>query len=229
MKLFQTCGARMAGLGAAVVLLGACTAVQAQPYINVTVGGAFAPGVYGQIAIGNNPVPPLWNVTPMLVGPVVYHQGPPLYLHVPQHERSDWERYCRSYQACGRPVHFVQVDERQPWWQHYRPYRPPTVVQPAVVMPPPGWRNDHDGRPGRADPPAWGRDKDRDHDQRHWRDDHPRHAPERGAMPRQERDQNQWHRDGNRGDTPRDRGARDGSGPRTDHHDRSGDRPRGRD
>lgn len=225
MRWFQTCGARMSGLGAAVWLLGACASAQAQPYINVTVGGAFAPGVYGQIAIGNNPVPPLWNAAPLLVGPVVYHQGPPLYLHVPQHERNDWARYCRNYQACGKPVYFVQVDERQPWWQHYRPYRSPTVVQPAVIMSPPNWREDRDGRPDRADPPAWGHDKDRD--QRHWRDERSRHEHERG----------QWERDSNRDPVSRDRGDRrnGSSGPRPeqnerrDHHDRFGERPRNRD
>lgn len=92
---------------------------QAQPYVNVTVGGAVAPGVYGEIAIGNNPVPPVINAQPVIMAPAV-PAAAPLYLYVPTEYRADWGHYCRRYDACGRPVYFVEIDERDRWWQYRR-------------------------------------------------------------------------------------------------------------
>ncbi len=92
--------------------------VHAQSYANITIGGAFAPGIYGQIAIGNNPPPPVINVQPVIVGHPVYG-APVMYLHVPPEEYRDWGRYCSRYQACGHPVHFVQVEQRNRWWEHH--------------------------------------------------------------------------------------------------------------
>lgn len=91
----------------------------AQPYVNVTVGGAVAPGVYGEIAIGNNPVPPVINAQPMIIAPGV-PAAAPLYLYVPPEYRADWGHYCRRYDACGRPVYFVEINDRDRWWQHRR-------------------------------------------------------------------------------------------------------------
>ena len=91
-------------------------AAQAQSYVNLTVGGQFAPGVYGQISVGNAAPPPVINPQPVIVGTVV--QGAPvMYMHVPEGERRHWERYCSHYNACGHPVHFVQVDEHNRWWE----------------------------------------------------------------------------------------------------------------
>lgn len=90
-------------------------AVQAQPYVNVTVGGQFAPGVFGQVSVGNAAPPPVINPQPIIVGTMI--QGAPImYMHVPEHEQRHWEHFCGRYNACGRPVHFVQVDERNRWW-----------------------------------------------------------------------------------------------------------------
>ncbi len=93
-------------------------AAQAQSYVNVTVGGAFAPGIFGQISIGNNPPPPVINVQPVVVGAPVYG-APVMYLHVAPEEYRDWGRYCSRYQACGRPVHFVRVEENDRWWERH--------------------------------------------------------------------------------------------------------------
>jgi len=87
----------------------------AQAYINVTVGGAFAPGVYGQIAIGSNPPPPVMNAQPVIYGQPVYGAAP-IYLHVPEEQSRHWDRYCMQYRACGHPVYFVQMEPRNPWW-----------------------------------------------------------------------------------------------------------------
>ena len=102
----------------AALAMMAAGAAHAQAYINITAGGAFAPGVYGQIAIGNNPPPPVVNVEPVIVGqPIV--GAPVMYLNVRPEESRDWARYCGRYNACGRPVHFVRVDPREPWWDHH--------------------------------------------------------------------------------------------------------------
>jgi len=106
-----------AGAAALVALL-LSGAAHAQAYVNVTVGGAFAPNVYGQIVIGTNPPPPVVFAHPVLVGPVVYG-APILYLHVPPGHYQDWGRYCARYNACGRQVYFVQADPKNRWWDHH--------------------------------------------------------------------------------------------------------------
>jgi len=105
-------------LPVAALALTASGAARAQAYVNVTIGGAFAPGVYGQIAIGNNPPPPFINAQPIIVGRPIYG-APVMYLHVAPEEYRNWGRYCSRYYACGRPVQFVQVDPRNRWWEHH--------------------------------------------------------------------------------------------------------------
>ena len=93
---------------------------QAQLYTNVTVGGQFAPGVFGQISIGSAPPPPVINAAPVIVGtPVV--GAPIMYMHVSDREIHDWRHACRRYNACGHPVHFVKVDQNNRWWEHGGP------------------------------------------------------------------------------------------------------------
>ena len=99
-------------------LMAAAATAQAQSYVNVTVGGAFAPGVYGEIAIGNNPLPPVINAAPVAVAQPVYG-APALYLYVPEIEYREWHRYCHRYNACGRPVYFIRIDERDRWWERH--------------------------------------------------------------------------------------------------------------
>jgi len=102
----------------AALTVAAAGAAHAQAYANITVGGAFAPGVFGQISIGNNPPPPVLNVQPIIVGAPVYGAAP-MYLHVSQDEYRDWGRHCGRYRACGHPVHFVRVEENNRWWDHH--------------------------------------------------------------------------------------------------------------
>lgn len=108
-------------IAAAALTVAMAGAAHAQAYANVTVGGAFAPGVFGQISIGNNPPPPVMNVQPVIVGQPVYGAAP-IYLHVAPEEYREWGRYCGRYQACGRPVHFVRVDNNNRWWEHHNEY-----------------------------------------------------------------------------------------------------------
>ena len=108
---------RWFALPVAALVIAFATPAKAQTYMNMTIGGAFAPGVYGQIAIGDNMPPPLMNVQPVIVGRPVYG-APVMYLHVAPDEYRHWGRYCGRYNACGRPVNVVRVDERNRWWAH---------------------------------------------------------------------------------------------------------------
>ena len=93
----------------------------AQSYVNVTVGGEFSPGVYGQVTFGNAPPPPVYNSRPVIIRPVVV-QAPVVYMHVPEEHRHHWSHYCDRYDACGRPVQFVQVNVSNRWWDDRRDY-----------------------------------------------------------------------------------------------------------
>ena len=80
---------------------------QANAGVSVSVG---EPGFFGHIEIGGLPRPPqLIFPQPVIIQPVRIGVAPaPIYLHVrPGHEK-DWGKHCRKYNACGRPVYFVQ-------------------------------------------------------------------------------------------------------------------------
>ena len=91
---------------AALALVCAAGAAQAQAYISGSISGQLAPGVYGQVNIGNAP-PQLLYAQPMWGGPVV-PQVQPIYMWVPPGHSRNWRRYCGRYHACGQPVYFVQ-------------------------------------------------------------------------------------------------------------------------
>lgn len=94
----------------AAALIGAgllASAGAANAAVSVAIG---EPGFYGTIDLGGGAPPPmLINPQPIIAGPpVAYGGGGPIYLRVaPGHERR-WGYYCRRYNACGRPVYFVQ-------------------------------------------------------------------------------------------------------------------------
>ena len=81
--------------------------------IHIILSGEVAPGVYGQVQIGNASPPPLVYVQPMLIEPQDAAL-PPVYLHVPPGHSKNWRRYCRQYNACNRPVYFVRSAEYEP-------------------------------------------------------------------------------------------------------------------
>jgi len=145
-------------LPAVALALTASGAARAQAYANVTIGGAFAPGVYGQIAIGNNAPPPVINAQPVIMGRPVYG-APLMYLHVAPEEYRDWGRYCSRYHACGHPVHFVQTDPRNRWWEHHNEH----LRGEAYYRQPEQGRQEHGGhRHGdRNDPRGKRHDDDR--------------------------------------------------------------------
>ena len=95
----------------------------AQTSVGLSIG-INQPGVYGQINIGNLPPPALVAPQPVIIAPAAV-SVPPAYLYVPVAEQRNWRRYCRKYDACGRPVYFVREDwvrdryaHEHPGWDH---------------------------------------------------------------------------------------------------------------
>lgn len=81
-------------------------ALAADVGVSVSIG---QPGFYGHIVIGNVPPPPVIYAEPVIVQPVpvgVVYQ--PIYVHAPPVHVQNWRSYCGRYNACGRPVYFVQ-------------------------------------------------------------------------------------------------------------------------
>ncbi|WP_332778521.1 hypothetical protein [Polaromonas sp.] len=94
--------------------LAAALAQAAEPYVNATVGGVLAPGVYGRIDIGTAPPPPVIYTQPVIVTPVpAVVQQAPVYLYVPPGHAKKWSKHCAKYNACGQPVYFVKVDDNR--------------------------------------------------------------------------------------------------------------------
>ena len=123
-------------LAAALLLASTAPAMAADVGVSVSIS---QPGVYGRIDIGQYPQPqlivpqPVWVARPRTV--VV--QPEPVYMWVPPGHRQAWSRYCGQYQACGRPVYFVQDG----WYRDH-----------VMAGPPGGYRDDgyRDGHPGRG-------------------------------------------------------------------------------
>ncbi|MDQ3188635.1 MAG: hypothetical protein M3Q28_07000 [Pseudomonadota bacterium] len=93
----------------AALILAAAQASIAQ--VSVSVG---QPGFYGRIDIGNAPPPQLVFPQPVIIRPAPIAQPvQPVYLHVPPGHAQKWSKHCHRYDACARPVYFVQDD----WYQ----------------------------------------------------------------------------------------------------------------
>jgi hypothetical protein len=98
-----------ARLIAAAMLAGASLAAQATDVgVSVSIG---QPNFYGRIEINNYPKPALIYPQPVVIQPVpVGVHYAPVYLRVPPGHAKDWRKHCGKYDACGRPVYFVQDD-----------------------------------------------------------------------------------------------------------------------
>jgi uncharacterized membrane protein YgcG len=89
---------------AAALFVSATSVFATDVGVSITVG---QPGFYGHIDIGDFPRPRLIYAEPRIIirgG----HGGPPMYLHVPPGHAKNWSKHCSRYNACGRPVYFVQ-------------------------------------------------------------------------------------------------------------------------
>jgi hypothetical protein len=85
--------------------------------VSVTIG---QPGFYGRIDIGDYPYPqPRVIYSQPRIVERVYIEREPIYLRVPPGHARNWPRFCHRYDACDRPVYFVQ----DRWYeQEYAPY-----------------------------------------------------------------------------------------------------------
>jgi hypothetical protein len=93
---------------AALLSATALTAAAADVGISVSVG---QPGFYGQIDIGNVPRPAVIYPQPVVIQRVAVAQPlQPVYLRVPPGHAKNWGKHCHRYDACARPVYFVQDD-----------------------------------------------------------------------------------------------------------------------
>ena len=75
----------------------------------VSVGGEVAPGVYGQVNIGNTR-PALVYAQPMVIMQPARPMRP-VYMHVPPGHAKKWSKHCHRYNACNQPVYFVKSAE----------------------------------------------------------------------------------------------------------------------
>src|ERR1700681_2783595 len=103
----------------AIVFAGIGSAHAGDFDIRVMVSGQVAPGVYGQVQIGNDRPPTVVYAQPMLIDPR-YAPPPPVYLHVPPGHARNWRQHCREYNACNRPVSFVRSQEYEPDYDRRR-------------------------------------------------------------------------------------------------------------
>jgi hypothetical protein len=105
---------------AAVLLIGADVSQADGLDIHVLLSGEVAPGLYGQVNIGNERPPPVVYVQPILIEPQ-QAPAPPIYLHVPPGHAKNWRKHCHEYNACNRPVYFVRSQEYdQEYQRHYQ-------------------------------------------------------------------------------------------------------------
>ncbi|MES2824466.1 MAG: hypothetical protein V4732_12745 [Pseudomonadota bacterium] len=87
--------------------------------INVILSGQVAPGVYGQVEVGNTPRPRVVYEQPVVIVTDRQHvRAEPIYLHVPPGHAKNWSKHCSAYNACGRQVYFVKSEEYEPEYQH---------------------------------------------------------------------------------------------------------------
>jgi hypothetical protein len=88
------------------VITASTPALAARAAVSISIG---EPGFYGQIDIGNAPPPVLVNPRPVIIQPApVGVVAEPIYLRVPPDHAKHWRTHCAHYNACGRPVYFVQ-------------------------------------------------------------------------------------------------------------------------
>ena len=92
--------------GVGVLMLLSAPCIAADVGVSIHIG---EPGFYGQIDIGRLPTPQVIYSRPVLINRAPYVVRPsPIYLRVPPGHAKHWDKHCREYDACGRPVYFVQ-------------------------------------------------------------------------------------------------------------------------
>jgi hypothetical protein len=194
------------------------------------------PGVYGRVAVGGYAEPPVvYAPQPVIAidngyGQVVEESvdaayatdQPPVYLWVPEYQRTHWAQYCREYGAYGVPVYFVDDGwyranvmrrnwtpeqrswNQQQWLEHDRlardrferqRFEQQRYEQQRRWDDERAWRDPRQRR-GDGDPASqqarWDHDRDRDHADQDAQN-HMRWGSARGAMPQQPQAASQSH------------------------------------
>lgn len=94
-------------LFATILTVASAPLLAADVGLSISVGD---PGFYGRIDIGNTVKPDVIYAEPVIIqqrpSPVVYVE--PIYLRVPPGYERHWGHYCHEYDACDRPVYFIQ-------------------------------------------------------------------------------------------------------------------------
>lgn len=105
---------RFLTIGAALIALTGLSSAWAATDVGVSVQ-VNQPGVYGRIDIGNTSRPAVVNTAPVIImAPQPQPQQrqvqapEPVYMWVPPGHQRNWKRHCREYNACNKPVYFVQ-------------------------------------------------------------------------------------------------------------------------
>ena len=141
----------------AALLVSAASGAMAQSVgVDVHIGG---PGYYGNIQLGDFGPPPVIYREPVIIERQVRYVGRPMYLRVPPGHAKHWAKHCREYNACGRPVYFVQDS----WYNNtYAPhYREMHGGRPVMAG---GGGRDYRADERGHDKHGRGRDDDRDDD-----------------------------------------------------------------
>lgn len=92
-------------LGAIALAVTITPAFAADVGVSVTIG---QPGFYGTIEIGDYPRPRLIYAEPKIIRRAPMQVVEPIYMRVPPGHARNWRKHCGKYDACGRPVYFVQ-------------------------------------------------------------------------------------------------------------------------
>ncbi|MDC8784770.1 hypothetical protein [Roseateles koreensis] len=100
---------KLALLGLTLMLSGTA-AMATDVGVSVTIG---QPGFYGRIDLGSPPPAAMIYAQPVVIQQMPGPVYSPLYLRVPPGHEKHWNKHCREYQACNRPVYFVRDD----WYQ----------------------------------------------------------------------------------------------------------------
>ncbi len=100
-----------------LLLAAALSAVSFSALADVSVGATInigAPDFYGRINIGDVPEPPrlIYREPRIIEHVTVVHE--PVYMRVPPGHAKHWDKHCAQYNACNRPVYFVEDD----WYEH---------------------------------------------------------------------------------------------------------------
>jgi hypothetical protein len=103
---------------AAAMIAGAGIGQAGDLSVGVNLSGQVAPGVYGEVQLGNSSPPPLVYAQPVQIVRV-RHAEPPIYLNVPPTHARNWRTHCHEYNACNRPVYFVRSAEYEPGYRRH--------------------------------------------------------------------------------------------------------------